>query len=515
MNKDLHDIDDLFKNSIDGHAEEVPPDVWNNIDHSLDKKQAAFYKRKYFTVRAAAILLVLIGGATIAAILRFHNPERRSRLNSENAVTVSGVNKAGKARKNKIEEDSFNKPVEGKTNSIAKNIPLDNKETNGFDTTGSTNKTAIAKKESSKKYSSMNSRTYSAQKNEGLTTISHSNKTQKQKVPVKYKPVLETSVDFVTSQSNNKVEEKKTIERSGKIIDTPKETKIISRTTLFEAKPLKENPAGLVATLSLTHLKSSINFAVSSSVAQKSRPGISLHSWSISPMYAQNINLNTLKDDDHFRDPRNNRLEAKRTEQRSTGFTAGLGIQKEIGENVVLQTGIQYFLSQTDIQPKTIFARPDDHGDVRYQFRCSSGDSYLSSKTGTTPSVGDSIKTSYSKSILSYLQVPLLVSYKIGFGRFSFMPSAGFQTNFLLGGKLNSSLSNTTGEEEVSSSIKGLKPMYWSGAVQPQLNYKLNDQISFDFSPNINFSLSPINKETAVRTYQNMLSLGAGVRIKL
>ena len=341
MNKDLHDIDDLFKNSIDGHAEEVPPDVWNNIDHSLDKKQAAFYKRKYFTVRAAAILLVLIGGATIAAILRFHNPERRSRLNSENAVTVSGVNKAGKARKNKIEEDSFNKPVEGKTNSIAKNIPLDNKETNGFDTTGSTNKTAIAKKESSKKYSSMNSRTYSAQKNEGLTTISHSNKTQKQKVPVKYKPVLETSVDFVTSQSNNKVEEKKNIERSGKIIDTPKETKIISRTTLFEAKPLKENPAGLVATLSLTHLKSSINFAVSSSVAQKSRPGISLHSWSISPMYAQNINLNTLKDDDHFRDPRNNRLEAKRTEQRSTGFTAGLGIQKEIGENVVLQTGIQ------------------------------------------------------------------------------------------------------------------------------------------------------------------------------
>ena len=46
MNKDLHDIDNLFKNPIEGHAEEVPPDVWQNIDHSLDKKQVAFYRKK-------------------------------------------------------------------------------------------------------------------------------------------------------------------------------------------------------------------------------------------------------------------------------------------------------------------------------------------------------------------------------------------------------------------------------------------------------------------------------------
>ena len=76
MNKYLHDIDNLFKQSIDDHLEEVPPDVWQNIDHGLDKKQAAFYKRKYFTVRAAAILLLLVGGVTIAAILRYHSSEK-------------------------------------------------------------------------------------------------------------------------------------------------------------------------------------------------------------------------------------------------------------------------------------------------------------------------------------------------------------------------------------------------------------------------------------------------------
>jgi hypothetical protein len=129
---------------------------------------------------------------------------------------------------------------------------------------------------------------------------------------------------------------------------------------------------------------------------------------------------------------------------------------------------------------------------------------------------GDSIETKLSKSEIAYLQVPLLVSYQINLGRFSFMPSAGIQTNFLLNGKLNSYLEHPTGsEEEVYSSIDGLRSNYLSGVIQPQFNYKLSDRISFDFNPNINFSLSPINKETAVKTYQNMFSVGAGVRIKL
>lgn len=232
-------------------------------------------------------------------------------------------------------------------------------------------------------------------------------------------------------------------------------------------------------------------------------------------MYAQNVNLNTLRDDDHFRDARNNSREAKRTEQETRSFSVGMGVQKQIGRNISLLSGVQYFSSKTHIEPKTIFAKPDNRGDVRFQFYCSSGESYLSTKNGTAPAVGDSIKTNFSESEISYLQVPLLIAYQIDFGKFSLMPSAGIQTNLLLKGKLNSFLEHPTSEEEVSSSIDGLRSSYFSGVVQPQLNYKLTDRISFDFNPNINFSLTPINKGTAIKTYQNMFGLGAGVRIKL
>ena len=174
-------------------------------------------------------------------------------------------------------------------------------------------------------------------------------------------------------------------------------------------------------------------------------------------MYAQNVNLNTLKDDDHFRDPRNNSREAKRTEQETVSFSTGIGIQKQIGRNISLQSGLQYFWSKTHIEPKTIFAQPDPRGDVRFLFFCSSGESYLPTKNGLPPISGDSIKTNFSQTEISYLQVPLLLSYELNFGKFSLMPSAGVQTNFLLSGKLNSSLEQPTGEEEGSSSIGGLR----------------------------------------------------------
>ena len=106
MNKDLHNIDDLFRNSIDGHAEEVPPDVWKNNDHSLDKKQAAFYKRKYFAVRAAAILVILIGGVTIAAILHFNQREKISQGESSNGNIVT----TSKERGQNVKEEKAPQP---------------------------------------------------------------------------------------------------------------------------------------------------------------------------------------------------------------------------------------------------------------------------------------------------------------------------------------------------------------------------------------------------------------------
>lgn len=514
MNKNLHDIDDLFKNSIDDHLEEVPADVWNNIDHRLDKKQAAFYKRRYFAVRAAAILLILVGGVTIAAILRYHQREKIMQGDTKNTVTTSNE------KKDRAEENTNN---EKKSNDLF----VENAENEEQNTVVNTSQETRQRKDvsnaavnqhnsSSKKYGVITDDNYSAQKNEEMGVAANKNnanknKSSKRNETIKYKPVTKSSVDLIVNRQNSLKE--KTVEQRNPPITQMETVKEVQRTTHIGSSLLSISRTDLMTSSALDNWSGSpISFS-------SSRKNIRLrnHSraWSVSPMYAQNVNLNTLKDDDHFRDPRNNSREAKRTEQETVSFSTGIGVQKQIGRNISLQSGLQYFWSRTNIEPKTIFAQPDPRGDVRFRFSCSSGESYLPTKNSLPPISGDSIKTNFSQSEISYLQVPLLFSYEINFGKFSLMPTAGIQTNFLLSGKLNSSLEHPTGEEEVSSSIDGLRSTYLSGVIQPGLNYKLSDRISFDFNPNINFSLSPINKGTAVKTYQNLFSVGAGIRIKL
>lgn len=507
MNKNLHDIDDLFKSSIDGHLEEAPPDVWKNIDHSLDKKQVAFFKKRYFVFRAAAILIILIGGVTIAAILHFRQPENSS---NKNAVTTSDE------RKNKAPEETTIPKQAARDwtveNNQEKNTGLNSSENNnqGNQTTDRSNTTTIThQKNTSEEYGILSNDIYSAEKNRQLS-VANKNKIRHNEMG-KPEPVNKSSVDLVASNQNNS--NKKLIEEANTSTTQTEAVKDVQRTTHVESSLLSIHDT--VFTILNNWNRLPLSFSAPSTNSQttrlKTRSGI----WSIAPVYAQNISLNTLKDDDHFREPGNNSREAKRTEQETRNFSVGLSVQKQIGRNLSLQSGLQYFSSKMDIEPKTIFAKPDGRGDVRFRYYCSSGQSYLSAKNGVAPAVGDSIKTNFSKSEIAYLQLPLLIAYQINFGRLSLAPSAGIQTNFFLKGKLNSFLEHPTGEEEVSASIDGLRSTYFSGVIQPQLTYQLNDRLSLDFNPDISFSLTPINKGTAIKTYQNLFGFGAGVRIKL
>jgi hypothetical protein len=501
MNKDLHDIDNLFKQSIDYHLEEVPPEVWQNIDHSLDKKQAAFYKRRYFTVRAAAIVLVLIGGVTIAAILRYRSNEKQP-INGTVVTNASGS--SGKANKN-----NTGKPV----NKLGGQRQEATAQANVSSGEIETNK-SVVKEENSKLYESTENSTYSADKNQEVSASGVAAKTHNGNDGVKVKPITTVPVYEGMNQKANLPAKPASVVASVNLSNDA--TTGIDRANFVGVKVL--DVSGFTINNSVPASKSASSIVlpagpiVSAPLSSTSKNG---GSWSLSALYAQNMNLNTLKDDDHFRDPRNNSREAKRTEQETRSYSIGATVQKEFANRFGIQSGLQYFASQTTIKPKMIFAEPDHRGEVRYRFNCSSGESYLPSKAGMQPMIGDSIRTNSSESSLSYLQVPLVASYRISFGKVSLLPSAGIQTNFLLNGKLSSSLVQASGDEEVWTSIEGLRSMYFSGVIQPQLNYKMNERISFDLNPNINFSLSPINKETAVKTYQNMFSLGVGLRVKL
>jgi hypothetical protein len=60
MNKDLHKLDDIFKDAYDKYEEEPSSSTWEKINSMLSKEEADTYKRKFIGWKRIAIMLFLL-----------------------------------------------------------------------------------------------------------------------------------------------------------------------------------------------------------------------------------------------------------------------------------------------------------------------------------------------------------------------------------------------------------------------------------------------------------------------
>ena len=60
MNKDLHDIDNLFRSSLESYEETPSPYVRERLEAALDKREAESYKKRFLVWKRAAILLLVL-----------------------------------------------------------------------------------------------------------------------------------------------------------------------------------------------------------------------------------------------------------------------------------------------------------------------------------------------------------------------------------------------------------------------------------------------------------------------
>jgi len=218
---------------------------------------------------------------------------------------------------------------------------------------------------------------------------------------------------------------------------------------------------------------------------------------------------------DHPRFREDDRHEIEKDEKFKFSSTIGVLIDYNTGKNWMLESGLTFSTRITDIMPKTIYARPDNNGNINYRFNCSAGYSYVTLKSSGSPVSGDSIKALTSKNTLQYIGVPLVVKYMFSKGRFGVTPGVGISANFLTKGKIETTIATTTGDESATSNnIQGLKSMYFNGSASVGVQYKLNKFFALTFIPTAHFALSSINKDAPVKTNLNSLGLGAGVIMK-
>ncbi|GAA4751151.1 outer membrane beta-barrel protein [Flavisolibacter ginsenosidimutans] len=508
MNDDLHNIDDLFRKGIEGHEEDVPPSVWEAISNDLDKKQASYYKHKYYRVKRASVLLLLLCFLGGVYIIYKESPGRETN-SSAHKKQVQTTKTTGRSTENGNPESSAaneeSQPTNNGKREKEKTVTSDTVSSSALVPSPAPKATAAQPVENNQSTevaaTTKNQILLSKRLRVPITTAGiepANNKQQENKLSI-----INQSV---ASKGNQPLRNKSFPAQNNLPQDASPSTSRLPLRNRDYATP----------TIDLKALQANDQSILPPKTVASKNKAKGPQGFSLSVFAAPNIGFDRLEDDDHLAGPGRNRLEAHKQEQKSFSFSAGLLLGYDLTKNLRLQSGISVTSSATTIAPMTVYAKPDASGRTRYELHCSSGDVYISPKGSVQPTLGDSsAKTSGTVSKLTYVSVPVALSYRLAMGKFSLSPGIGAGLNFLTSGKTKTGLSNTNGSESTSASITGLKSNYVDAHLGLGIEYSLGKKLSVGIKPTARLALTPINKETPVKSYQNFLSVETGVRIKL
>jgi hypothetical protein len=213
---------------------------------------------------------------------------------------------------------------------------------------------------------------------------------------------------------------------------------------------------------------------------------------------------------DHPRFRDDDKDEIKKKEEPKFSSTFGILVGYKVNKNWALQSGATIFTRGTNINSKTIYARPDVDGNVNFRLSCFSGSSFIPSKSGNHPIDGDSTNAS-AKNSLQYIGIPLVLQYNISKGKLSIKPGIGVAFNFLLKNKIETVIDAASGKESASTNVQGLKLSYFNGSISVGADYSLNKKIALSFAPTARFALSTINKGEPVKTTLNSVGFATGL----
>jgi Outer membrane protein beta-barrel domain len=209
----------------------------------------------------------------------------------------------------------------------------------------------------------------------------------------------------------------------------------------------------------------------------------------------------------------------KEIEQRERNiFSASVGvyINYKLHKNWILQTGLSYSWSSTNIDSSICYAVNDNDGHVQFKLNTISGYGYLQPSSALQPNIGDSLLAGKAYSQLHYLTIPLVLSYNIPLKKFSLLVGGGVSFNLLTSASIETKTYGTGyPEKEYAVNMMGLKKTNYGILVKADLQYHVNNNIGIDLIPSFRNTLSPINLRTAVSAYPYNFGIGIGLTYHL
>ncbi len=530
MSEDLHNTDDLFKKGLEDNTEIPSNAVWENIDKSLDKKKVISISKKYSKLKwaVAVLLLFSIGMAMYTAYVSKQNKDLVKEKNeNKTSVQQTGKTDIKQGNGNEIADADQTSAGNKLNDSLLTVKENDNAITNSKDSVLIVSKnetddspgkdfTSAKSKLKINRQSKTKSTVFSPQADEFRVNLNEDLPTQNKLRPLTPKNENDKDDNIVQqliTRSDNKIlantskeKEVTSPENIGYILNIP-----VPFASLFDIENKKIDAPLHFPGLMIADIKTVTNnqplAAKQGSIKTSSRLSATI-------FYSPEIVSSSLEDD-HPRFREDNRHEIEKNEKRKLGSTIGVLINFNAGKNWILESGITLWTSKIDIEPKTIYARTDNFGNLNYRFNCSAGYSFVNLNAGGIPTQGDSIRTIHATNTLQYIGIPLAVKYVINDGKFRLVPGIGIAANFLTKGQIETTLPTSTGIKSASTNdIHGLKSSYFQAFTSFGLEYKLRKSLALVLTPTARFALSSINKDAPVKTKLNSYGVGAGFVVK-
>jgi len=531
MSESLHDMDDLFKKALKDHADTPSESVWENVDHNLDRKSFVSILKKYNKLKWVAALLLLCASAM--AVYTWHvRMENRQLVAANNRM--NSVNGQHSGASLPAVPDSFHTArASGKGH---KDINTENQHGEspkdslplGLPPVASAQPAARQHPAAKGPYPSRDRSMAAIRKTSGQQNPDHQeiqpdqadrNRSGGQpgrlaKQPANTETTPAEPIAGTQRQPQTPVQAGRGTPSTGRVSSIPGSsfarpladatTPVTGMGYLHPVTP--EEPGGEI-------LAAGRQTGGSHASWQGGNPG----RFSLKAFYEPDISFKSLSSNNPmYRDE--DRDEIKNQEWVKYAFTTGLQLDYRLNSRWQIGTGISYSTVTTEIQPKTIYARPDNNGNVSYRMNCSAGYSYidLDANGGSSPRAGDSIQSLLSDNRLAYVNIPLNIAYTIGKKRWHIIPAAGLSLSFLTRGQIQTTVTTNTGAKNAGVvTVQGLKQHYLNATLSVTGQYDLTGNLGLSFGPASRFGLEPINRDVSVNTVLNSLGFAAGLVLKL
>lgn len=509
MDKNLHDIEDLFRSALDQHEELPPKNVWDAVDNRLDKETVATIKKKYKTLkRLSLLLLLLLSGISIFELNQHYS--QSNDVITKNIATnpVAFSDKTGANPEKQTKKAPARVPEEDDSKQITDAIA-----------------SATTDRSTSDKTIVLNNR---QSNNESVI----SNKKENQKRI----PVLKTNFDAGSFSLTKK--DAAFIKRSVTQKPNTAEQREIIETLLIQKKwPLPDIQSAenklmfsyiqkvssliidttaqkkLYQLLALNKINIPIALSIAEAPRQKKKPPTQSE-FSITGFFSPVLAAYRLEDENVPNQPENSLL-IKKSERHEFSYTSGILVGYALNNKFTLQSGITFSNTNIAVEPKTIYAQIVSTGDVKYRLNLSSGYGYLVPGFQPSPAVGDSITVTSTVHKLRYIGVPIGLKYIITNGKLKFQATAAITANLLTTGKLETEIQKGPNNEiDILNKIEGLKSIYFSGQMGIGAEYTLGRKVSFILLPTAQFALNPINKSGVVKTFPYSFGVSAGLQLR-